>query len=451
MSFPLKLGQESILLRQLGLPFEAYRDSITAMHSYTIETTVDLPSGLRQALDGPWLWYRGGAVFPGCPDWGVRWILFQTPMDISIAQLNYLDLKVSGMDSTRLDGPMMDAAAYKAQVWLDSLPAMAVDKHSTCASEGWNYDDPTCWSEQYPVCSEGTRQSPINIERSKVTRQGKDLFLPQVSWRPVQDLHVTNFGKGLMVSSNQLGYITLTGEDGFPDFFEVAQIHLHMPSEHTLEGETYAAELQVVHRHQKTVVQPHNSADNFPFVTTSFFFQIGDRESTLLKQMFLPGIMEPDTYRVMELPLDLARHLGPALDGDFYVYEGSSTTPDCHEMNKWFIFDHAFSMSMDQWATFKAMFPSPGNNRPIQPMKQQIVAKNSFEGGTPIYFDFYLSRHIGRNRFYPGEGYILVPISAALVLMCAVMFFIFKRDLVSKKSSMASLAETIGLREASRV
>ena len=29
---------------------------------------------------------------------------------------------------------------------------------------------------------------------------------------------------------------------------EVAQIHLHMPSEHTLEGETYAAELQVVHR-----------------------------------------------------------------------------------------------------------------------------------------------------------------------------------------------------------
>jgi hypothetical protein len=36
-----------------------------------------------------------------------------------MAQLNYLDLKVSGMDSTRLDGPKLDAAAYKAS--LDDL------------------------------------------------------------------------------------------------------------------------------------------------------------------------------------------------------------------------------------------------------------------------------------------------------------------------------------------
>lgn len=31
-----------------------------------------------QALDGKWFWYRGGMTVPGCPDWGVRWMIFET-------------------------------------------------------------------------------------------------------------------------------------------------------------------------------------------------------------------------------------------------------------------------------------------------------------------------------------------------------------------------------------
>ena len=46
-------------------------------------------------------------------------VILRKPLPISMAQLNYLDLKVSGMDSTRLDGPKLDAAAYKAS--LDDL------------------------------------------------------------------------------------------------------------------------------------------------------------------------------------------------------------------------------------------------------------------------------------------------------------------------------------------
>eukprot|EP00439_Symbiodinium_sp_Y106_P027142 s570_g3.t1 len=130
---------------------------------------------------------------------------------------------------------------------------------------------------------------------------------------------------------------------------------------------------------------------------------------------------------------------------DFYSYMGSSTTPDCFQQNKWFVFDHVFNMSMEQWATFKAMFPSPGNNRPVQPIRSHNIAKNSFQdGGEPKQFDFFLGRHEGRDRFFPGEFFILVPIVATLLLMTVIMLSIFKRDVIGGKSNMSTLAETIG-------
>lgn len=33
---------------------------------------------MHQALRGKWFWYRGGMTVPGCPDWGVRWMIFET-------------------------------------------------------------------------------------------------------------------------------------------------------------------------------------------------------------------------------------------------------------------------------------------------------------------------------------------------------------------------------------
>lgn len=450
LSFPLEPGDDNSLLDQLGLPVAKFRSLIGDGQKYTVEK-VDLQAGLQKAMNGKWFWYRGGMTVPGCPDWGVRWVVFETPLSVSMAQLNFLDLKVSGMDSTRLDGPDMDDATYKASVFLGHLPPMAVDKHTTCTNEDWNYDDPSCWATKFPLCGEGQRQSPIQIHRSHIKTVGKDNFLAACSWRPVENLHVVNFGKGLAVPGDQLGYITMIGEDGFPQYWQVAQVQLKMPSEHFIDGHAYAAELQVIHRNQQTVTQNVNSEKSFPFVTTSFFFEIGNRESSLMKQLFLPGILEPDTYRVIPLSLDLMRHLGPALDGDFYYYYGSSTSPDCHEMNKWFLFDHAFSMSMDQFQTFKAMFPSPGNNRPLQHLRSHQVVKNSFEDSEPNHFDFYLSRHAARNRFFAGEFFILVPISATLLLMFAIMSAILVRDWVATKKSFSSMAEMIGKSAGNRV
>eukprot|EP00930_Biecheleria_cincta_P015780 TRINITY_DN1303_c0_g2_i1.p1 TRINITY_DN1303_c0_g2~~TRINITY_DN1303_c0_g2_i1.p1 ORF type:complete len:927 (+),score=154.77 TRINITY_DN1303_c0_g2_i1:53-2833(+) len=444
MSVPMKLGSESALLRQIGLPFEAYRGTIKNGGSYHIKNTIDLKAGVQPALDGKWLWYSGGFATPGCSDWGVRWMLFETAIEVSLEQLNFLDLKVSGTDSTRPYGHTMSAADYKSHVSSMSLPGSAVDMHADCnTSHGWDYADTHCWAEKYPTCGTGQKQSPINIETSKITKTGKDDFLHKTSWRPVRGLHVVNNGHGLVVANDAFGYMEIIGEDGFPEYFQATQIRLHMPSEHMIDGKQFAAELQVVHRRQRVVSQIPNSLDAYPLVTASFLFDLSDHESPLLKQFLDHHIAEND-HNTVKRPIDLLRSLGPALDGNFFRYNGSTTSPDCHESNYWFVFEHAFDMSAAQWAAFKAMFPHMGNNRPVQSLNGREVVKNSFEQPAVVKYDFYLGRHNGRNRFAPGEGYILFPVFGSLVVMSIIMLADFVRERRRNKDQAGGLAETIG-------
>ena len=39
---PIQFGVESSLLRQIGLPFQAYKEAIKDQHPYHIENTIDL-------------------------------------------------------------------------------------------------------------------------------------------------------------------------------------------------------------------------------------------------------------------------------------------------------------------------------------------------------------------------------------------------------------------------
>lgn len=446
ISVPIKLGVESPLLRELGLPFQAYKDSIKDMHHYHIETAVNLEAGIYGALNGNYLFYSGGMVQPGCPKWGVRWIMFETPITASLAQLNYLVLPVSGYDSVRLYPPTFAPQDYSKNVFLNALPDWALSLHVNCDDpEHWTYDDVHCWDVAYPTCRTGRKQSPINILPQEVQFEGNSRFLSRVDWKPVKDLRVENNGHSLIVTSDMLGYIKLIGDDGFPEFYDIAQFHLHMPSEHMINGRQFAAELHVVHTRQRAIGQEKNTYDSFPLTVLGFMFDITDTESHFLKQFYLgEEAIRNQSYKTAKQPIDLMRSLGPALDGDFYRYDGSFTTPDCHEQIKWFVFDHIFPMSLAQWETFKKEFPFAHANRPVNKLKDHRLVKNDFEEGTPVQYDFFLGRHEGRNRYFPGEGWILVPCLAIIVLMCLIMLSVFVREGRSRLESAGGLVETIG-------
>jgi len=433
VTVPLKLGRESPLLRHLRLGQPAVSEAIRDGNSYEVHQAIDLSEELKTPLEGKWYWYRTAENSHDCGDMTMKWMVFETPLEVSIEQLNDLSLKVSGMDST-YTRPMEGAPA----LFQESFPAHAVEPVVGALGEckkPWNYKSTHCWVSNFSACA-GIRQSPINIKAADITDQGQDNFLSKCSWKPVQGLEVTNSGRGLQVTNNQLGYFAYVGQDGFQEFYQVSGMKLHMPSEHMVDNKLFDAELQIVHQKQLAV----NHLDEEDVAITSFFFSLGSQDSPILQQFHLPGhaVQEGAPTR-MALPLDLMRALGPAIEGGYYRYDGSLTVPDCSEHTKWFVFETPMEMSQAQLSAFKALFPGAGNNRPVQELNGRRLARNSFMEGTLQQFDFYLNRHEGRNRsiWDRSTTLILIPIIFTVIFTIYVMASLFVREDRRRKGESA--------------
>jgi carbonic anhydrase len=376
-------------------------------------------------------------------------------MEVSLAQLNTLALEVSGMDSS-----VHTVAA--PPTWKDQLPVYAVDKdNSTCNTSdatNYNYDFVHCWAEYHHLpgdienhCGSTEHASPIDIKTDTLAGTGSDDFLSRVNWKPMSGLTVdVHNHASLTVSTlyDRLGYSMLydAKEGGFPGFYQITNLTVHMPSEHTVDGKHFTGELQV---HMSKQFTDFDLATD-DALAASFFFQVGE-ESILMGQI-LDAAEDTDHGHAMGT-LDLMQTLGPHMDptngGDFYSYSGSFTTPDlgCAPVVKWFVFTSPMmSMSVKQVEQFRKLVPSPGNNRPIQNVVSPDIYKNSFQEGTLPTYDFYLSRTEGRDRVKKGTGMILLPVFGSVILAIAVMFATFNHqdNKTKKKNAGGLIEESIG-------
>lgn len=429
---------ESALLRQLGIGNPSFKQTIKDHHTYQPVEDVELAAGLATAFSGNWYLYNGSSTTPSCEE-DVKWIVFSTPIEASRDQINFLHSWVPGPESIREPQAMHGRPVYK-----NFLPDLAADAAASCElDDSWSYANPDCWGEIASVCKTGSRQSPINVDTGSASKIGTDKFLHLLRWRPIDKLRMVNTGTTLEVQNHQMGYLTYIGANGFPDYYQLHAFHLKMPSEHFLNGLQHAAELQIVHAKQISIEE----LDGEDLVTVSIFFDIGEFESPFLKQMFLsasgPSPPAVDDYNVISLPVDLMRAFGPQLEGNFYTYNGSMTTPPCLEKVKWHIFETPSTMSVDQWVAFKQMFGNPMNNRPVVSLGGRPLAMNSLqsvdEDAQLNDFRFWLSRSEGRNRADPGVGWILVPITGTLLLCFATMCAVFvqaERKRVQARSTM---------------
>jgi len=413
LSIPLKLGRENALLREFGLGNPSHRLAISHGNSYSLHGDVDLAAALKPSLSKGWYWYSGGPTAPdSCPEWGVKWMVFEEPLEVSLEQMNALKLPVSGMDSTRM--PQVASAA----VTKDSMPKGAVE------SGGWR--------SPAEECDSGMAQSPINIPTGSVNGTGTHNFLAKASWKPISGLRLMSTETGLHFETNQMGYFTLTGTDGYPKYYQMTSVDLKMPSEHMVDGRQYPAELQVTHNNQKTVLD----FEEDDAIITSFLFDLGE-ESKLLKQLLPAEMPEHGSYATLEQPVDLMWALGPALDGSYFNYAGSYTTGRCSEVAQWLVFNHTMSLSIEQYQAFKLAFPGPITNRPVQALNGRKLTQNMLEEGEPIEQDFFLNRHGGRDRETPPIAYLAFPIIGTLSLCCVLMIAIFQREDPSRKEVSA--------------
>ena len=137
------------------------------------------------------------------------------------------------------------------------------------------------------------------------------------------------------------------------EHYELVQFHFHSPSEHTFDGKHAPLEVHYVHR-----------STGGQLAVLGARIEEGEHEPLL--DPILAALPErPGDSRHLEgLDLDMSQ-LRP-LPQEYFVYEGSLTTPPCSEGVLWIVMGELRQISPDQMAALTPLLHE--NNRPVQPL-----------------------------------------------------------------------------------
>jgi carbonic anhydrase len=246
-------------------------------------------------------------------------------------------------------------------------------------AQAWNHDPtspigPLHWgtvAPPYATCGDnitgevGMMQSPINIVPDKALAAN---FSPLwFKYRPTA-LTIENTGHYVEVPYESPSSLTIGSQP--TDVYQLVQFHFHAPSEHTINGVRYDAELHLVHTNAigETVVIGvllKSSPEGLPIFDT-----------IMANAPTSPGEIElHEEINVLDLL--------PSLKG-FYRYAGSLTTPACSEGVQWFLMKDPVPITPR--ALFKlhsviSLFPNyggyPNNNRPVTNLNGRSVLKSA--------------------------------------------------------------------------
>lgn len=218
----------------------------------------------------------------------------------------------------------------------------------------------------YAVCSIGKQQSPIPL----FSRSPKARLNPiRIAWPP---FHADFFNNGYVLevlpgeAIRYQGFLSI-GRDVYP----FVQVHLHSPSEHTLDGRTYAAELHFVHARANGMV-----------ALLTVFLEIGEPNPEL--QMMLdheantPGVPthRPSSIRFDPkglLPYQAITSKG-ILVSRYLSYQGSLSEPPCTEGVAWYALEKPTTLSSQQLEQMQLFFKN--NRRTLQPANGREAFSN---------------------------------------------------------------------------
>ncbi|XP_021289677.1 alpha carbonic anhydrase 1, chloroplastic [Herrania umbratica] len=221
----------------------------------------------------------------------------------------------------------------------------------------WGNLDPT-----FSACSSGKKQSPINIQKNQ-TVPNRALKPLDRNYTPANATFVNNgFNVGLRFEE-YAGELSIDGKN-----YSLKQMHWHIPSEHRIDGQQFAAELHLVHRAEDNslavvgILYLEDDAD--PFVS-----KLMDGLDKLAKEQCKPD-------EIAEIPIGTIdpKHLKRS-SRKYYRYVGSLTTPPCSENVTWSILGKVRSISKEQIAALQTPVKSDckENARPCQAMNGRKV------------------------------------------------------------------------------
>jgi len=202
--------------------------------------------------------------------------------------------------------------------------------------------------EAWPFES-GKSQSPIDIETGKAQDMIEDGILT-FGWEEgsKEGLHAVDNGHAIQVNAE--GMATLNGRR-----FALTQFHFHSPSEHTVDGRSYAIEGHFVH-----------AAQDGRLAVVGVFYTEGEENAAFGAVLGSVAGSEGFAAKLAEL-LPIAR--------SYYHYNGSLTTPPLTENVEWYVFIEPVELSAAQIEAFRSYYAR--NNRDAQPLNGRSVLYHS--------------------------------------------------------------------------
>lgn len=220
----------------------------------------------------------------------------------------------------------------------------------------WSYEGesgPEHWGELSPdflMCSEGWNQSPINLVNDV------DANLPALEFNYFSaNINEVNNGHSIQQNMNPGSFLRVPEKNLE---FGLKQFHFHSPSEHTIDGKSFAMEVHFVH------ADKHGN-----LAVVGIMIDEGE-EHPVLKQLWAFMPENPGETRQEPIGIEETNLLPPTRE--FFAYSGSLTTPPCTEGVRWVVLKTPIQASAEQIAIFKKRV-GPATNRPVQPLNARMI------------------------------------------------------------------------------
>ncbi|XP_068767074.1 carbonic anhydrase 15-like isoform X1 [Struthio camelus] len=265
----------------------------------------------------------------------------------------------------------------------------------------WCYDsqEPACgpshWKELKATCG-GSRQSPINIDRHRLRRDGRlgDILFEGYDQAPPGKWRLMNDGHTVVLSlhgDSAAERINITG-GGLPGTYRALQLHFHWGSlagngsEHTLDGRQFPMELHIVHVNVNYRTLGEAKGHPNGLAVLGFFFKASETANSNYNTIVagLRNVSHQGDFVDLASTFRLSTLLPSAEQlSKYYRYQGSLTTPDCSEVVVWTVFEEPVAIGQAQLTAFvnTVYFPAAdsaplkmtNNFRPPQPLRSRQV------------------------------------------------------------------------------
>lgn len=225
-------------------------------------------------------------------------------------------------------------------------------------SPHWTYEGeegPSHWGEldqTYAVCGTGKSQSPIDVANPSA----QDLTNISFHYQP-SEVNILNNGHTVQVNYDPGSYIELDSVR-----YDVLQFHYHAPSEHTVDGESFPAELHIVHKNANGIL-----------AVVGILLKEGTENAAY--QPFISNLPAEKTAAKDAGVKINAMDLIPSVQTTFR-YNGSLTTPPCTEGVNWLLMTTPVALSIQQLTAFDSLFEG-GNNRPVQLINDRTLIEDN--------------------------------------------------------------------------